>query len=59
LYLDKDDGHVFIGFRAISVPRLQLKKRVQGVKVALGQQAGHDLHQQHCLLKVCIYAVAA
>ena len=27
--------------------------------MALGKQAGHDLHQQHCLLKVGIYAVAS
>lgn len=59
MHLDKHDGHIVIGLRAISVARLQLKKRVQGVKVALGQQAGHDLHQQHCLLKVCVDAVAA
>ncbi|KAA6428509.1 MAG: hypothetical protein FRX49_01385 [Trebouxia sp. A1-2] len=43
-------GHLYIT-RAISVARLQLKKRVQGVEVALGQEAGHHLHQQHCLLK--------
>ena len=27
--------------------------------MTLGKQAGHDLHQQHCLFKVAIYAVAS
>ena len=58
-HLDKHNGHVLIGFRAVSVAGLQLVQGVEGVKVALGQQAGHYLHQQHRLLKVGIYAVTA
>ena len=27
--------------------------------MALGKQAGHDFHQQHCLLKIPIYAMAS
>ena len=58
-HLDKDNGHVIAGLRAISVAGLQLRPGVQGVKVALGQYAGHHLHQQHCLLEICIDAVGS
>lgn len=57
-YLDKHNCHVLVWVGAVPVAGLQLGEGVEGVKAALGQQGGHDLHQQHRLLKVCIYAVA-